>query len=120
MASWISHRWKTAHISERLEEPRTDLALDFDPKVFPAGLDHRNIKFLMLIGKQLRTLVEVSGQFALVFTRYWDFTFYQKFYPIEPADMKYNPGLPGSGKSYLAESIASRRGAYLQSMIYLN
>jgi len=67
VAAWISHRWKIAHLSGRIEEPYTDINMEVDSKIFPTGVNAENVSFLMLVG------------------------------------------LPGSGKSFVAESIAARR-----------
>lgn len=67
VASWISHRWKTAHATEKIEEPYSTLSIDLNLKTFSTGINHKNVRFLMLVG------------------------------------------LPGSGKSHVAESIAARR-----------
>ncbi|KAH8591103.1 hypothetical protein B0O99DRAFT_633140 [Bisporella sp. PMI_857] len=67
IASWLSHRWKTAHLSAKIEEPYSTLEVKIDPKQFPLGINSGNVRFIMLAG------------------------------------------LPGSGKSYVAESIALRR-----------
>jgi len=67
VAAWLSHRWKTAHLSTKVEEPYSNLTVEMDPKLFPTGIQPEHVKFIMLVG------------------------------------------LPGSGKSFVAESIAARR-----------
>jgi len=67
VAAWLSHRWKTAHISAKVEEPYSNLTLEVNSKLFPTGITSNNVDFIMLVG------------------------------------------LPGSGKSFVAESIAARR-----------
>jgi atypical dual specificity phosphatase len=50
IASWLSHRWKRAHSPRKVDEPFSILASEADSRIFPTGVTHENVNFLMLVG----------------------------------------------------------------------
>lgn len=50
VAAWLSHRWKTAHTSETIEEPYSNLEVEVNPRAFQTGVNHSNVRVLMLVG----------------------------------------------------------------------